>query len=300
MSQPDLLTGPAIEKFKNLHLLAKQIVEGFCSGLHRSPHKGFSVEFKEHRQYSHGDEIRKIDWKLYGKTDRLFIREYEEETNLRCNILLDSSGSMAYTGSRSNSLSKHAYAVRIAACLTQLMIRQQDSVGLCTFDAKVRRYIPPRARPKHVHAITRELAATQPADETELGEVFRKIAPKISRRGLVIIISDLFGEVESLMKALAQFKHANHEILIFQIWDPDELDFPFRQWTQFSSLETLANRHLVDPAQIRQAYLKKLKEFREQLTKGCSRHRISLIPMTTDQPLADSLAAYLAARRKSK
>jgi len=300
MSQSDLLSGPAIDKFKNLQLLAKQVVEGFCSGLHRSPHKGFSVEFKEHRQYSHGDEIKKIDWKLYGKTDRLFIREYEEETNLRCTILLDSSGSMAYTGARSNSLSKHDYAVRIAACLTHLMVQQQDSVGLCTFDTKVRRYIPPRARPKHVHAITRELAATQPADETELGEVFRKIVPKISRRGLVVIISDLFGDIETLMKALAQFKHANHEILIFQIWDPDELDFPFRQWTQFSSLETSSNRHLVDPAQIRRAYLEKLAEFREQLSKGCNRHRINLVPMTTDQPLADSLASYLASRRKSK
>ena len=300
MNQPDLLTGQSIDQFRNLQLLAKQVVEGFCSGLHRSPHKGFSVEFKEHRTYVHGDEIRKIDWKLFGKTDRLFIREYEEETNLRCTILVDSSGSMGYSGSRSNSLTKHDYAVRVAACLTQLMLQQQDSVGLVTFDTKVRRYIPPRARPKHMYAIMRELAATQPADETDLSEVFRKIASKISRRGLVIIISDLFGDVDKLMKSLAQFRHAKHEVLVFQVWDPDELDFPFRQWTRFSNLETATNKHLVDPAQIRRAYLEKLDVFREQLSKGCNRHRITLIPMTTDQPLTHSLAAYLAGRRKSK
>ena len=296
----DLLTGPSLDKFKNLQLLAKQVVEGFCSGLHRSPHKGFSVEFKEHRSYSPGDEIRKIDWKLYGKTDRLFIREYEEETNLRCTLLVDSSGSMSYTGSRSNAISKHDYAVRVAACLTHLMLQQQDSVGLVTFDTKVRRYIPPRARPKHMHAITRELAKTKPADETELGDVFHQMVSKIKRRGLLVIISDLFGDVDKLMKSLAQFRHAKHEILIFQIWDPDELDFPFRQWTQFASLETATNKHLVDPAQIRRAYLEKLAQFREQLSKGCNRHRIKLVPLTTQQPFADSLAAFLAARRKSK
>jgi uncharacterized protein (DUF58 family) len=295
----DVLTSQDIGKFVNLQVLAKQVVEGFCSGLHRSPHKGFSVEFKEHRQYVPGDEIRDIDWKLYGKTDRLFIREYEEETNLRCTILLDSSGSMGYSGSRSNGLTKHTYAVRTAACLAHLLLQQQDSVGLVTFDTKVRNYIPPRARPKHLRAIIDQLEKTKPQQETELSGVFHEMVTKIQRRGLLVIISDLFGDVEQLLKALAHFRHAKHEMIIFQIWDPDELDFPFRQWTQFSSLETANRRHLVDPAQIRRAYLEKLEQFRTQLAAGCSRHRIKLVPMTTDQPYADALAAYLGVRRKS-
>jgi uncharacterized protein (DUF58 family) len=295
-----VLTSHDIGRFTNLQVLAKQVVEGFCSGLHRSPHKGFSVEFKEHRAYSPGDDIRTIDWKLFGKTDRLYIREYEEETNLRCTILLDSSGSMAYSGSRAGGVTKHDYAVRTAACLTYLLLQQQDSVGLVTFDKKVRRYIPPRARPRHLQAIINELKKQKPEFETELGDVFHEMVAKIHRRGLLIIISDLFGDVDQLMKSLAHFRHANHDIIIFQIWDPDELDFPFRQWTQFASLEAAANRHLVDPAQIRRDYLDKLEQFREQLANGCNRHRINLVPMTTDQPYADSLAAYLALRRKSK
>lgn len=295
----DVLSSTDIGRFNNLQVLARQVVEGFCSGLHRSPHKGFSVEFKEHRQYVPGDDIRSIDWKLFGKTDRLYIREYEEETNLRCTILLDSSGSMSYSGSRSKSGTKHDYAVRTAACLAWLMLQQQDSVGLVTFDRKVRRYIPPRARPNHLKAIISELQRQKPGKETELGTVFHEMVSKIHRRGLLVIISDLFGDVDQLMKSLAHFRHANHDILIFQIWDPDELDFPFRQWVQFESLESSANRHLVDPAQLRKAYLQKLQEFRDQLTRGCNRHRIALIPMTTDQPYADSLASYLALRRRS-
>ncbi|MCA9061689.1 MAG: DUF58 domain-containing protein [Planctomycetaceae bacterium] len=300
MNHPnEILSGEHITRFSSLQLLAKQVVEGFCSGLHRSPHKGFSVEFKEHRQYVPGDEIRSIDWKLYGKTDRLYIREYEEETNLRCTILLDSSGSMAYRGSRSQSISKHDYAIRTAACLAYLMLQQQDSVGLVTFDTTVRRYIPPRARPRHLQAIIEELKSRQPGQETSLSDVFHEMVARIHRRGLLLIISDLFDDVDRLMKSLAHFRHANHEIVIFQIWDPDELDFPFRQWTQFASLENTASRYLVDPAQIRRAYLEKLKQFREQLAGGCHRHRITLVPLITDQPHADALAEWVALRRRT-
>ena len=295
----DVIRAEDIGKFKNLQMLARQVVEGFCSGLHRSPHKGFSVEFKEHRSYVPGDDIRTIDWKLFGKTDRLYIREYEEETNLRCTILLDSSGSMSYQGSRSKGVSKHRYAVATAASLAYLMLQQQDSVGLVTFDKAIRNYIPPRAQPKHLTPIINELQVQKPEHETELGGVFETIEAKIHRRGLVVILSDLFGDVEQLMKSFARMRHANHEIVVFQILDPDELDFPFRQWTQFTCLEQDSNRHLIDPAQVRKSYLEKLEEFREQLARGCSRHRISLVPMTTDQPFAETLAAYLALRRRT-
>ena len=289
-----------MSKLANLQVLARQVVEGFCSGLHRSPHKGFSVEFKEHRQYVRGDEIRSIDWKVFGKTDRLYIREYEEETNLRCTIMLDRSGSMAYRGSRPAAISKHDYAVRTAASLAYLMLQQQDSVGLVTFDKQVNRYIPPRSRATHLRAILDELGQSRPKYETELGRVFHELVPKIHRRGLLIILSDLFGDVDELLKALAHFRHAKHEIIIFQIWDPDELTFPFRQWTRFESLETPGNRRLVDPAHLRNAYLENLRKFREQITTGCYRHRIDLVPMTTDQPYAAALASYLAMRRRLK
>jgi uncharacterized protein (DUF58 family) len=275
-------------------------VEGFCSGLHRSPHKGFSVEFKEHRPYVQGDEIRTIDWKVFGKTDRLYIREYEEETNLRCTILLDSSGSMGYRGSRAKDGNKHDYAVRLAACLAYLMLQQQDSVGLVTFDKAVRRHIPPRGKATHLRAIIEALADSKPEFETQLGRVFHELVPKIHRRGLLIVVSDCFGDVDELIKALAHFRHAKHEMIIFQIWDPDELDFPFRQWTRFQSLEVADHRRLVDPAQLRRAYLDNLQRFREQLTAGCYRHRIDLVPMTTDRPYADALASYLAMRRRLK
>jgi uncharacterized protein (DUF58 family) len=268
--------------------------------LHRSPHKGFSVEFKEHRAYVRGDEVRRIDWKVFGKTDRLYIREYEEETNLRCTILLDTSGSMAYRGARARGVSKHDYAARLTACLAYLMLGQQDSVGLVTFDNEVRRYIPPRSKATHLQAIIDELARSSPQSETELGHVFHELVPKIRRRGLLVIISDLFGDVDELLRGLAHFRHAKHEMILFQIWDRDELDFPFRQWTRFQSLETAGNRRLVDPAHLRRAYLENLEQFREQLTAGCYRHRIDLVAMTTDQPYADALASYLALRRRVK
>ncbi len=296
----DYLTPHDLSKLANLQVLARQVVEGFCSGLHRSPHKGFSVEFKEHRPYVRGDEVRTIDWKVFGKTDRLYIREYEQETNLRATILLDTSGSMAYCGSRAKGVSKHHYAVRLTACLAYLMLDQQDSVGLVTFDTQVRRHIPPRSRPSHLRAIMDELGKSSPQSETQLAQVFHEMVPKIHRRGLVIVISDCFGDVDELLKALARFRHARHEMIVFQIWDPDELDFPFRQWTQFQSLETPANRRMVDPAHLRHAYLENLKRFREQLMAGCRRHRIDLVPMTTDQPYAEALASYLALRRRLK
>lgn len=283
-----------LQKISNLQILARQVVEGFCSGLHRSPHKGFSVEFKQHRQYVPGDEIRHIDWRVFGRSDRFYIREYEEETNLRSTLLLDLSGSMNYGR---GAVSKYQYATRLAACLAYLMLGQQDSVGLVTFDTKVRRYIPPRSRVSHLRVLIDELQQGEPGGETELGTVFHDLVPKLHRRGLLVIISDLFGDVSSLLKALAHFRHAHHEILIFQIWDLDELDFPFKGWTQFESLEASGSKHLLDPALLREAYLANLAKFRDELTRGCRRHKIDLVPVTTDQPYADALAAYLSRRR---
>jgi uncharacterized protein (DUF58 family) len=289
----DFLNPHDLQKISNLQVVARQVVEGFCSGLHRSPHKGFSVEFKQHRQYVPGDEIRHIDWRAFGRSDRFYIREYEEETNLRATLLLDLSGSMNYGR---NGITKYQYATRLAACLTYLMIGQQDSVGLVTFDTHVRKYIPPRSRISHLRVIMDELQRSEPGGETEIGDVFHDLVPKLHRRGLLIILSDLFGDVTALLKALAHFRHARHEILVFQIWDPDELQFPFKSWTQFECLERAGIKHLLDPALLREAYLANLEKFRAELTRGCRRHKIDLVAFTTDRPYADALAAYVGRR----
>ena len=291
----DILTPEDIQIISSLEIVARLVVEGFCSGLHRSPHKGFSVEFYQHRSYVPGDEIRHLDWKVYGKTDRFYIREYEEETNLRATILLDKSGSMNYGGGK---VRKFDYAVRLAACLAHLMLRQADGVGLVTFDVEMEAYIPPRSRPGHLKILLDTLEQTKPGKETELGKVFHDLVPKIHRRGLLIIISDCFGDLTELVSALAHFRHAHHEMIVFQIWDRTELDFPFKQWTQFESLEQRNLKYLVDPAHLRKAYLEKLAEFREELRIGCHNHRIDLVPLVTDEPYAQALAKYLTIRKK--
>ncbi|MEX2215651.1 MAG: DUF58 domain-containing protein [Phycisphaeraceae bacterium] len=327
MSQiTEFLSPGDLAKISNLQILARLVVEGFTTGLHRSPHKGFSVEFKQHRQYVPGDEIRHLDWKVFGKTDRFYIREYEEETNLRATLLLDMSGSMGYGAPsrqggakgervptappyrdgapdgkappfRDGAPNKLHYATRVAASLAYLMLQQADSVGLVTFDSHLRQYIPPRARPSHLKVLIDTLSAATPGGETELGKVMHELAPKLHRRGLVIIISDCFGDVSALMKGLAHFRHARHEVIIFQIWDRDELEFPFTQWTKFDSLED-SQFHMVDPHHLRQAYLENLAKYRAELKKGCSQHRIDLVPMVTDEPYAEALAKYLALRRR--
>jgi uncharacterized protein (DUF58 family) len=294
----DFLTPRDLQKISNLQVIARQVVEGFCSGLHRSPHKGFSVEFKQHRQYVPGDEIRHIDWRVFGRSDRYYIREYEEETNLRATLLLDLSGSMNYGGGAGGP-SKYEYATRLAACLAYLMLQQQDSVGLVTFDTKIRRYIPPRSRVSHLRVLIDELQRGKPGGETELSDVFHDLVPKLHRRGLLVVLSDCFGDVTQLLRALAHFRHAHHEILIFQIWDPDELDFPFKGWTQFECLERAGIKHLLDPAALRQAYLANLERFRAELQRGCRRHKIDLVPFTTDRPYAEALASYMARRLKA-
>ena len=291
----DIITPQDIQTIGSLEIVARLVVEGFCAGLHRSPHKGFSVEFRQHRSYVPGDEIRHIDWKVFGKTDRFYVREYEEETNLRATILLDKSGSMAYGSAK---VTKFHYAVRLAACLAHLMLRQADGVGLMTFDRQMEKYIPPRSRPGHLRILLETLQQSAPGGETELADVFHDLVPKIHRRGLLIIISDFFADVTELMSALAHFRHAHHELILFQIWDRTELDFPFNQWTQFESLEIRGLRHLVDPAHLRKAYLENLDQFREQLRSGCHNYRIDLVPLVTDVPYAQALAKYLTIRKK--
>ncbi len=292
---PRILTPEDRSALANMQLLARTVVEGLAAGRHRSPHKGSSIEFKEHRQYVKGDEIRSIDWKLFGKTDRLYIRQFEDETNLRAMIFLDQSGSMAYRGTRSQ-VSKHQFAKSLAACLATLLISQQDAAGIATFDDQVRQWLPPRSRSNHLQAVYSTLVQSRLGGETRLSNTLTDAAGRLNRRGMVVLISDCFDQVDTLMKALGLFRHKGSEVVVFQVFDPDELDFPFRNRTQFRNLEVAGQQRIVDPRSLRSEYLQRLKAFREALAAQSARERIDLIACTTDQPYATILTNYLARR----
>ncbi len=284
-----------LEQISNLNLFARLVMEGFASGLHESPHKGFSVEFKKHRPYVPGDDIRHLDWKIFGRTDRYYIREYEEETDLRATILLDASGSMAYDG---EGISKLEYGKRLAACMVYLLLQQQESVGLVTFDEHERTHIPPRSGVAHMKPLIEEIQNTEPGGETGLGQVFHDLVPKINQRGLLILISDLFDDQEELRSGLSHFRHEGHEIITFQVMDRDELEFPFDRWTKFENLENPDHEEMVDPSHLKARYLERLEQFLEDVKEACHRHQIDRIRMVTDEPYSKALANYLALRER--
>ena len=283
-----------------MQLFAKGVVEGLSGGMHRSHHIGASIEFKEHRPYVHGDETRNIDWKLFGKTDRLYIRQYEDETNLRSTIALDQSGSMRYSGSRSAGLSKHAFAVRLAASIAYLLINQQDAVGLATFDSKIQSYIPPKSRPNHLQLLFREMENSKPGSETDLAVVLQGLLHQCKRRGLIILISDCFGDPDSIIRSLALLRANYQEIVVFQVLDDDEVDFPFQARTLFRSLESASNEIIVDPVQLRSIYLANFQRNQLAMQQGASRNRIDWIPVRTSESHSEVLSSYLASRRNSR
>ncbi|OYP36828.1 DUF58 domain-containing protein [Rhodopirellula sp. MGV] len=295
----DFVKPKELARVARLQMLAREVVEGYCTGRHRSPHKGFSVEFKEHRQYVQGDELKNIDWKVFAKSDRLFIRQYEEETNLRCSILVDQSGSMEYGGTRSvEGLTKREYAVRLSAAIAYFLLGQQDPVGLITFDNEIRNQVPLRSRPSHLRAILTALLSNHDRRETDLGNVFRKVITKLGKRGLVVILSDSMGDIESLSRSLAQMRAARHEVIFFQILDPDEVDFPFTGRVQFKDLELAAPEQMVDARVLGDAYRQRLLQHNDDLKEACRRSRVDLVQVTTDQPFVDVLHEYVAARRR--
>lgn len=281
-----------------LQFMAKQVLEGFCNGLHRSPHKGSSVAFKQHRPYVAGDEIRRLDWKVFARSDRFYIREYEEETNLRASLLVDGSGSMEYRGARS-TMSKGEYARVLAAIFTQLLIQQQDGVGLVTFDTRVREFIPVRSRPGHLNVITEALALASPGGETSLVEVIEEVTRRIAPRGLVVLFSDCFGEVAELVRVLGALRHAHHEVVVFQVMDPDEVDFPFEVWSRFESLEDANDQVNAEPAAVRRMYLENVRRFQEELNAGLSRNRVDLVPVMTDTAPSKVFGEFLTRRMRA-
>jgi len=297
-----LLDPDALAKIHRLELIARGLVEGFVSGRHRSPYKGFSVEFAEHRQYVPGDDLRDLDWRVYAKSDRYYIKQYIEETNLRSVILLDASGSMRYTGQEAarhdgRRLSKFEYGRFLAASLTHLMINQQDAVGLVTFDTAVRRYIPSRSRISHLRVVLQELAQTAPGGESDLAPVFHDIAERIHRRGLVVVISDLFDDPREILNALHHFRYRKHEVLVLHVMAEEELTFPFDRWSQFRDLELPTRRVQLDPRSVRAAYLEHVRDFINEIQSGCGRMDVDYVQLSTRRSFAVALAHYLASRR---
>lgn len=298
----DIVVPEDLARVGGLQLLARGVVEGFVAGLHRSPHRGNSVEFKQHRSYVPGDDLRMLDWKIFGKTDRFFVREFEEETNLRATLLLDCSGSMAYGAEAATSTppptSKHDYAVRLAACLCYLMLRQQDGVALANYGQSLQQYVPVRSNARHLDALLGTLLACKPAGPTDPQAVFRELAPRLERRGLIIVISDCFGDVESLMAGLAHFKHMRHEVMILQVVHRDELEFQFNRPIRLDDLEQPGHHVPVDPALLRSIYLRRLDEWQERLAQACARQRIELMRVTTDEPYAEALRRFVTLRAR--
>jgi uncharacterized protein (DUF58 family) len=287
-----------LRKYAGLTLLARNVVEGFLSGVHRSPFKGFSVEFAEHRQYVPGDEIRHIDWRAFGKTDRYYIKEYEEETNLKAYLLVDASGSMAFRGDKKQP-SKFEYARYVAASMAYLMLHQLDAVGLITHDTAVRSLVPPRASPKHLLHVLRTLEATKPGGETSMAPLWHQLAAHyLKRRGMVIIFSDFFDDIDALTTALRRLRHRNHEIILFHVLAPEEIDFPYSRLTQFRNLENLSERMMVDARRLREEYLRNFESFCEQLRKRSGNMHIDYYLLRTDQPVDRALGIYLSRRQR--
>src|SRR5436305_11312069 len=275
------LDADALSRLKNLSLAARQVVEGYFAGLHKSPHKGFSIEFAEHREYTPGVDPRHIDWRVLGRRDKLYVKQYEEETSLRCHLLLDKSASMAYK-SEGVALTKLEYASYLAASLAYLTAFQHDAAGLFTFDTKVRERIPSRQGPGHLRLLMGKLEQNKAGGETTLSDTFHELAESIKRRALVVVLSDLFDDPAALLGALKHFRHKKHEVIVFQVLDPAEVAFPFDDVTRIEDREN-AREVTSDPRAFRRAYLDELARFLETLQSGCRTAQIDYIVAKTDQ-----------------
>ena len=288
-----------LNRIARLDVRARTVVEGFISGLHKSPYQGYSVEFATHREYVHGDDIKHIDWKVWARADRYYIKQYEEETNLQSTVLLDASKSMRYgEASRDGRMSKFDYAATVAASLAYLLQQQQDAVGLVTFDTEVRRTLPPSSHPSHLKLLLHELSQTEPDHLTDVADVFHRLAEQIPRRGLVVLLSDLFLDLDSLRRSLQHFRHKRHEVVVLHVMHEDELEFPFQDNTLFRGLE-IDREVLTEPRALRQAYLEAVGRFLGRVRRLCAAGGIDYMLMSTSDPLDAALASYLAFRQRT-
>ncbi|MES2708334.1 MAG: DUF58 domain-containing protein [Verrucomicrobiota bacterium] len=298
-----LLPGGASGMLARLEFLARARKQGPISGRHVSPNKGFSVVFAEHRPYTPGDDLRNLDWRVFAKADKYYIRQYIEETNLRATMVVDCSGSMKYQGDLACSVegkqvSKFAYAQYMAAALTYLMVKQQDAVGLVTFDDKVRSFIKAASRPSQVRLVLDELNRSTTGGDTRLAGVLHEVAERIPQRGLVMIFSDCFDSVEDIIKAFHHFKYRNHEVILFHIMAEEELTFPFTGSQEFKDLEGGARKLRVDPRSVRSAYLERVRQHIAKLEAACGQLQADYVPVSTKQPHFEALSSFLENRRR--
>ncbi len=283
-----------VAQLNSMILRAKMVVEGSIIGKHRSPYHGFSVEFAEHRSYGFGDEIRHIDWKLFGKTDRLYIKRYEEETNLNAHLILDISNSMLYG---SKKITKLKYANSLIASLAYLMINQQDATGLVQFSNKINRFILPKSRPSHLNVILSQLNDNLTEPDTNIEPVLHEMAERISKRGLIVLCSDLMDNPEKIMNGLKHFRHKKQEVIVFHIFDRKEFEFDFKSRIKFLDMET---KQEIDsePWHIRDSYTKLVSDLQKYFRRNCRKNLIDYVPVFSDQSLENCIIEYLNKRKK--
>jgi uncharacterized protein (DUF58 family) len=291
---PQLLDPRTLARLKGLELRARHVVEGYVSGVHRSPYHGFSIEFAEHREYAPGDDLRYVDWKVFGRTDKYYLKQYEDETNLIVYLVLDASESMTYRGPDA-ALSKLEYAQVTAASLGWLVLKQQDAAGLVTFDDEVRALVREGGNPSHLKQLLHALETVDPRRKTATGPIFHDLAERLRRRGVVVVLSDLFDDVPSMLAGLKHFHHRRHDVIVLHVLDPAELDFPFRRPTLFRGLEQMPEV-LTDPRSLRGAYLEEFRRFRHEVQRGCRNYQLDYHLLRTDEPLDVALTSFLAPR----
>ena len=294
MKSSNLLSNESLSNLENLHIKAKKVVEGFIVGLHRSPYHGFSVEFSDHRPYGLGDEVRHIDWKLWGKTDRFFVKRYEEETNLKAHLLIDCSQSMSYGSNNSNKLE---YAKILGASLSYMLIKNQDAVGLYAFDSNVKKIIQPKSTKGHLSTILSEIEKLEAANKTNIAKAIHECADKTHKKGLVIVISDLLDDEHKILTSLKHLLYKGHEVIVFHILDNQEINLDFNDRVKFVDLE---NKHTIiaDTRQLNKIYKKKISKFIDFYKKNCFKKKIDYVNITTNQSLDIALSEYIMKRKK--
>jgi uncharacterized protein (DUF58 family) len=291
-----ILDPQVVSRLGRLDLKARLVVEGFISGLHKSPFHGFSVEFVEHRQYMPGDPLKSVDWKVYAKSDRFYVKQYEDETNLRAHLVVDHSASMAWA-SVPGAVTKLEYARSLAAALAYLMLQQQDAVGLLTFAEKIETFVPARARRSHLEVLLKELDRMQPGGRTALAESLHHLAERVRRRGLVILFSDLMAPPDAVLSGLAHFRHRQHEVLVFHVLDPAERALDFAEPATFVDQET-GEEVALEPWEVRGSYRQRMDAWLERYRSECRRTQIDYVPLDTSMPYDEALFAYLEKRRR--
>jgi uncharacterized protein (DUF58 family) len=291
-----LLPSETLNRVSGLEITARRIVEGFVNGLHESPYKGASVEFAEHREYVPGDDLRRLDWKVFAKTDRFYVKEYEEETNLKAYLVVDVSKSMLF---KSDGLSKLDFARQVAAALAYLIQRQGDAVALILFDSKVKKFMPPANSPAHLRAVFSALAETEPEEKTDVGAIFHEIAERLRQRSMVVVVSDLFDDPERVASGLSHMAHRGHDVVVFHVFDKAELSFPYESMTRFEGLE-IDEKLLADPKSLRDAYLAEVASFQHRVKAACLAGRMDYVVLDTSRSPAIPLASYLAMRARTR